>query len=166
VKRSGLALLALLALPAPGLAQDRAVLPAGASIRTDLGGGGTLGSGSSYTPSGVFEGEIAGGYDVWNGVTPQLALVLGMAPGSYAGLRLGVEVPLPAILAVPVYARAALDLSSSRGFMRARWLLAGAGVEMRLTDLVGAFAEVDLAVPLTTGAGLPLLARAGTTFRF
>jgi hypothetical protein len=88
--------------------------------------------------------------------------MLGVAPHTYAGLRLGLRYAVPE---TPFYARAALDASTESGTARWRWLLGGAGAEVRLTDVLGGFAEADLGIPLVSGAGVPVLVRAGVTLR-
>jgi hypothetical protein len=137
-------------------------LPYGVTISADLGGGGRLGGGSQYTSRGIFEGEVTAGYDLAMGIRPELSVMLGLAPHSYAGLRLGVHY---SVADSPFYARFALDGSTERGTARWRWLLGGAGGEVRLTDVLGGFAEADLGIPLSSGAGVPVLIRAGVTFR-
>jgi hypothetical protein len=136
--------------------------PLGLVLSADLGGGGRLGGGSEFTPRGVFEGEVSAGYDLVAGFRPEVSVLLGVTPRSYVGLRLGVHYSLPDM---PFYVRAAIDGSTDRGPARWRWLLAGVGAELQLTDVLGGFAEADLGVPLTSGAGLPALVRAGITFR-
>jgi hypothetical protein len=50
--------------------------------------------------------------------------------------------------------------------LRWRWLLVGAAAELRLTGLFGLYGEIDTGAPLNAKAGLPLLLRAGASFRF
>ena len=148
--------------PGPAAALGARPLPLGIVLSADLGGGGRLGGGSQYTPRGVFEAELSAGYEVAAGFRPELSFMLGVAPTTYAALRIGFRYVVPD---TPFYARAALDGSTERGTARWRWLLGGAGGEVRLTDVLGGFAEADLGVPLTSGAGIPVLLRAGVTFR-
>jgi hypothetical protein len=146
----------------PEPAGGAAALPLGVIVSLDLGGGGRLGGGSQYTPRGVFEAELTAGYEIAAGFRPELSLMLGVAPHTYAGLRLGLHYVIPE---TPFYARGALDASTESGTARWRWLLGGAGAEVRLTDVLGGFAEADLGIPLVSGAGVPVLVRAGVTFR-
>jgi hypothetical protein len=154
------ALAALLAAPAS--ADERrgsgARQPTGATFSVDLGGGGDLGG-----PTGVFEAELTAGYAVGRGMALELALLLGMAPGNYFGLRPGLHVAIPD---TPFYGRLAVDIAGPNGSLAWRWLMLGGGVELRFTDVVGGFAEVDTGVPLSSGFGVPLLARAGVFFSF
>lgn len=143
-------------------ATSSAAAPLGLVLSADLGGGGTLGGGSEFTPRGVFEAELSAGYELPAGFRPELSVLLGVAPRSNAGLRLGLHYSLPD---VPFYVRFAIDGSTVRGPARWRWLLAGVGGEVRLTDVLGGFAEADLGLPLTSGSGVPVLVRAGIAFR-
>ncbi|MFL5274215.1 MAG: hypothetical protein ACJ79E_19320 [Anaeromyxobacteraceae bacterium] len=147
---------------APAPSSPSSAAPLGVVVSADLGGGGRLGGGSEFTPRGVFEGEVTAGYDLVAGFRPEVSVLLGVTPRSYVGLRLGVHYALPDM---PFYVRAAVDGSTVRGPARWRWLLAGAGTEVQLTDVLGGFAEADLGLPLTSGAGLPEQVRAGITFR-
>jgi hypothetical protein len=148
--------------PAPAAPPTSSAAPLGVVLSADLGGGGRLGGASEFTPRGVFEGEVTAGYDLVAGFRPEVSALLGVTPRSYVGLRLGIHYSLPDM---PFYVRVAVDGSTSRGPARWRWLLAGAGGEVQLTDVLGGFAEADLGLPLTSGAGLPVLLRAGITFR-
>ena len=133
--------------------------PSGWTVTTALGGGAEVGSHSS---TGIGELERGIGYEL--GIArPELGLVLGLSPGNYAGVRPGLHFALPGL---PLYGRGALDVSHAGGDWRARWLLAGAGAELGFTSVLGAFAEVDLGVPLTQGDGVGLLGRAGFAVRF
>jgi len=153
-------LAALLAAPASAEERRRPEgrRPSGFTVSVDLGGGGDLGG-----PTGVFEAEIAGGYAVGKGWALELGLVLGMAPGNYFGLRPGVHWAIPE---TPFYARLAFDVAGPSGSLDWRWLLLGAGVELRITDVVGGFVEADTGIPLSSAFGMPLLARAGVFFSF
>jgi hypothetical protein len=137
--------------PAPG--------PTGIVVSGTLGGGVEVGSSDS---TGQAELEVTAGWDLgsWR---PELGLLLGLAPGSYAGIRPGARIPLPDS---PFYARAALDWAHQGGDWHLRWLFVGAGAELRLTSVLGLVAEADAGVPLTSERGIGLLARAGFTFRF
>ena len=149
------ALAMLLAAPAQASgARD----PSGFTFSVDIGGGGDLGG-----PTGVFEGELTAGYGFGRSAALELALLLGMAPGNYFGLRPGLHVALPD---TPVYLRVAVDVAGPNGSLDWRWFLLGAGAELRFTGVVGAFAEADTGIPLSRAFGVPLLARAGVFFNF
>ncbi len=165
-----LAALCLAAAAAPARAQDRparrapaASQPIGLTVSADIGGGGALGAGTQYTPSGIFESEVVIGYAVGMGLAPELGLLLGLAPGTYVGLRPGIHWSLPS---TPFYARLALDLATTKSYLHARWLLLGGGGEIRFTDVVGGYAELDTGIQLAQGAGVPILVRAGVFFSF
>jgi hypothetical protein len=159
-----LAAVAAAALPLAAHAHEAgaAGTPAGPTLTAALGGGGELGL--EEGKAGVFELEAAVGYEA-SGVRPELALVLGLAPDSHFALRPGVRVAVPGL---PIHVRLALDAATSRGAsgLDLRWLLVGVGGELRWTSVLGMFAEVDSGAPLSSRAGLPLLVRAGASFRF
>lgn len=160
------ALTALLAVPAPAAPQSSgqgARRPLGFTVSVDLGGGGQLGAGSAYLPASLFELEATAGYYLGLGLSPELSLVLGMSPGTYFALRPGLHWAIPE---TPFYLRGAVDVSTQAGAFDWRWILLGGGVELRFTDLVGFFAEGDLGIPLSAGAGVPMLVRAGAYFSF
>ncbi len=136
--------------------------PLGFVLTFDLGGGGRLGAGSDYTPRGLFESELVLGYEL-GAIRPQLGLVLGLAPNVHTALRPGLQVSLPD---GPFYVRGALDWSTVRGSGAWRWLLLGAGTELRLTDVLGGFAEADLGFPLGRNIPLGVLVRFGVSYRF
>jgi hypothetical protein len=136
--------------------------PVGVVVSVDVGGGGVSGGGTQYTPSGLFEGEVGVGYELPVGLRPELGLVLGLAPHSHFALRPGVHYDLPDL---PIYARGALDWSTLHGSGSWRWLLVGGGGVLRLTDVLGTFAEADLGFPLATAAGVGVLLRVGVTFQ-
>ncbi len=169
MRRPALALaLAALAVPAVAPAQDAGEgaaggIPTGLTASLSLGGGAELGLDKGK--AGVFEMEAAVGYEIGtSGVRPELGATLGLAPESHVALRPGLRFTLPTF---PVQLRAALDFSNARrSGLGARWLLLGVAGEMRLTSLLGLFAEVDTGAPLASEAGLPLLLRAGASFRF
>lgn len=160
--RSAFAAALALVLAAPAWAEERprpgGGAPGGPFVSVDLGGGGDLSG-----PTGVFEAELAAGWGFGRNAAAELALVLGMAPGNYFGLRPGFHVGLPD---TPVYLRAALDVAGQNGSLDWRWFLFGVGAEMRFTGTVGAFAEADTGAPLSRAFGVPLLARAGMFFSF
>jgi hypothetical protein len=135
----------------------------GLVLSADLGGGGQLGTGSSYDPPVIFELEVGVAYEVFLGIAPQVSMVLGMAPGASFAIRPGIEWFMPE---TPFYLRAAFDASTQIGYLAWRWLLLGAGVAVRVTDTLGFMAEFDSGVPLGNGVGVPLIARAGAFARF
>ena len=160
-----LALAAALCLPLAGLAQEDvpAATPTGLAATVSLGGGGELGLDSRK--AGVFELEASVGWEIPRiGLRPELAAALGVAPDSHVALRPGLRLSLPGY---PIQLRVALDAANSRdrdfGW---RWLLFGAAAEVRLTSLLGLYAEVDTGAKLASGAGLPLMVRGGASFRF
>jgi hypothetical protein len=158
------ALAAALPLAAPAQEGGPAPSPSGLTLTASLGGGGELGLESGE--AGVFELEAAVGWELPGGaVRPELAAALGLAPDSHVALRPGVRVALPGL---PIHCRLALDAATSRGAsgLDLRWLLVGVGAEIRWTSLLGMYGEVDTGAPLSSRAGLPLLVRAGATFRF
>jgi hypothetical protein len=159
---------AALALPAAAAAQPAGeeaapVRPIGITLNASLGGGGSLGGGTEYTPSGLFEVEVVGGYELPNGFRPELGITAGLAPLGHVALRPGLHYTLPDM---PFYARAAFDFATTNGFLQWRWMLLGGGAEVRLTGLMGTFGEVLTGFPVQQGAGVPLAVRAGATFRF
>ncbi len=156
-------MLALLC-PVSSSAQEATTNPApgelaGLVVTADVGGGGTLGGDA---PHGLFESEVGVGYDLALGLRPELTLVVGVAPSSHVGLRPGLHY---ALTDLPLYVRAALDWSTQLSDRPCRWLLGGAGVELRLTDVMGGFAEMELGLPLGRDVGLGVLVRAGVSFR-
>ena len=156
---------ALLALPTVARPADPppASKPVGLIVSANLGGGGQLGSGSAYDPPGIFELEAGVAYDIVFGIAPQLTMVLGMAPGASFAIRPGIEWFIPE---TPFYVRAAFDASTQVGYMAWRWVLLGVGASLRITDTLGFLAEFDSGFPLSSGAGVPLLVRAGAFARF
>jgi hypothetical protein len=166
-----LLLCALVAAPALVSAQDPAgtktAAPSGFTFTSSLGSGGELGLDSKYAKgkSGVFELELLAGYDLEAiALRPELGLVVGLAPDSNLALRPGVRWQLAGL---PIQLRAALDASDARDTSwRWRWLLVGAATEIRVTSLLGLFAEADTGIPLSRTSGLPLLLRGGASFRF
>ncbi len=155
---------ALVAFPAAAeqVVQDPAGPPIGLVVVTDLGGGGTLGRGTDSS-RGLFEGELAIGYELPAGLRPELGLLVGLAGGGHVGLRPGLRYDLPGM---PLYLRVALDWATARENGSWRWLLAGAGAELRLTGVLGVLAEADLGMPLANDVGVGLLVRSGVSFRF
>lgn len=156
---------ALLAVPGPVRPADPppASHPVGLVVSVDMGGGGQLGAGSAYDPPGIFEAEVGVAYEVFLGLAPQLSMVLGMAPGASFAIRPGLEWFIPE---TPFYLRAAFDASTQIGYLAWRWMLLGGGAAIRITDVLGFLVEADSGFPLSSGAGVPLLFRAGAFARF
>jgi hypothetical protein len=146
-------------VPSRSRARD-AARPMGFTVSADIGGGAELGRAGS---TGIGEMELTAGYHVGGGFSPELSLVLGFSPGTSFAIRPGLHY---AFHETPFYLRAAFDASTARGSMQWRWLFVGVGAELRLTDVVGGFAEADLGVPISPSSGAPLLARAGIFLSF
>jgi hypothetical protein len=162
-----LALVALGLVPAPALAQYGGAGPdpgwrGGPVVLFSMGGGGAVGVGTQYTRSSILEWELTTGYDLPYGFRPEVSIAFAAAPASGVALRPGLHYEMEG---VPVYLRGALDWSTARS-TGWRWLLAGAGSEVRLTGNLGAFAEGDIGIPLKGGVGLGLMLRAGLTVRW
>ena len=132
----------------------------GLVVTADVGGGGAL---FGDAPHDLFEGELGVGYDLALGLRPELTLLIGVAPSGHVGLRPGLHYTLPDL---PLYVRGALDWSTLLSNRSLRWLLAGVGTELRLTDVLGGFAEADLGIPLGRDIGIGVLLRAGVSLRF
>lgn len=155
----------LLALPGGARPTDppSGTGPVGFIVSADIGGGGQPGAGSAYSPSGVFEFEAGVAYEVFFGIAPQLSMVLGMSPGASFAIRPGLEWFIPE---TPFFLRAAFDASTQIGYLEWRWLLLGAGLAIKITDVLGFMVEGDSGFPLASGVGVPLLIRAGAFARF
>ncbi len=155
----------LAAAPLAARAVDQGLPPmeAGFTATAALGGGGELGL--KRGKAGVFERELAMGWEFQAaGLRPELAVALGAAPDSHLAIRPGVRWTIPGF---PIQLRGALDASNAReSHLHWRWLLSGAAGELRLTGLLGFYGEIDTGAPLGSDAGLPLLLRAGASFRF
>jgi hypothetical protein len=161
-------LLATLAavLPLAGAAQTPAPSQPGTPmtrlvVLASLATGGELGL--DHGKAGVFELEGVLGYDL-GAFRPELGATIGLEPDTHIALRPGVRVPLPNL---PIQLRAAFDAANSRNApgLCWRWLLLGVSAEVRWTSVMGLFAEVDSGAPLADRAGMPLLVRAGMSFR-
>lgn len=157
------ALLAMIPLAGLAQASPSPGAPTGLTGSVSLGGGGELGLDSGK--AGVLELEATIGWELPSvGVRPELGAALGVAPDSHVALRPGLRVLLPG---VPVQLRVALDAANARdedfGW---RWLLVGAAAEIRLTSVLGLYGEIDTGAKLSSDAGVPLLVRAGASFRF
>jgi hypothetical protein len=159
-----LALAVAAALPALAAAEGpTAPGPTGLTFTASLGGGGEVGL--DHGKAGILEVEGTAGYE-WAelGFRGELGLALGLDPDTHVALRPGVRWSMPAL---PIQLRAALDAASSReGGLHWRWLLVGLATEVRLTGLLGLYAEVDSGAPLSSIYGVPLLVRGGASFRF
>lgn len=140
-------------------------LSTGLTAAVSLGGGAELGLDRGEGDAGVLEAEVAFGWELASiGLRPEVAAALGVAPDGHVALRPGVRWELPGL---PIQLRVALDASNARDTgLRWRWLLVGAAGEVRFTSLLGLFGEIDTGAPLGSESGLPLLLRAGASFRF
>jgi hypothetical protein len=166
MRRLATALLALAPLAATAAEPAPAGPPpvtGGLTASASLGGGAELGLDSGK--AGVLELEAAVGWEIESvGLRPEIAAALGLEPDGHVALRPGVRWNIPGF---PIQLRAAFDASNSRGSgLHWRWLLIGAAGEIRFTSLLGIFGEIDTGAKLASGAGLPLLVRAGASFRF
>jgi hypothetical protein len=155
--RSRLLALALALLPAAAAGE-----PGHLAVTGGLGAGGELGL--EQGEAGVVELEATVGWELQpSRLRPELGLAVGFQPDGHVALRPGIRWTLAGL---PVQLRVALDAASSRGDFRWRWVLIGAAAEIRLTGSFGLFAGLDSGIPLSSEAGVPLLARAGGSFRF
>jgi hypothetical protein len=169
-----LAACAALALPSLALGEAADLAGSASGGPTSLVLGGSLAGGAELGlasgKAGLLELELLAGWDIpataaGTGlvIRPELALALGAAPDGHVALRPGVRFAIPT---TPLWVRAAADWSTARGSTPAwRWLLVGAAWEVRMTSFLGFVVEVDTGVPVAGRAGLPLLLRAGATFR-
>lgn len=161
------AVLAALAAAAPASAQEAQAPATGLAATLSFGGGGELAldEGDDEGGAGVGEIELTLGYELESiGLRPEIGLVLGLSPDTHVALRPGLRWSLRTL---PLQVRLALDGANARDrSMQWRWLLLGVATELRFTSAFGLFAEVDGGAPLSSEAGVPLLARAGATFRF
>ncbi len=163
------AIACVLSTPALGQEPGPQPLSTGLTATATLGGGAELGlddedAGDEGDP-GILEAEIGIGWEITSlGLRPELAAALGVAPDGHVALRPGFRWSLPDL---PIQLRVALDASNARNSdLRWRWLLVGAAAEIRFTSLLGLYGEIDTGAPLGSEAGLPLLVRAGASFRF
>jgi hypothetical protein len=163
MRRLALAVFVTLAPLAASAAEQLPPMEAGFTATAALGGGGELGL--SHGKGGVLELELALGWELQSiGLRPELAAGLGVAPDGHIAIRPGVRWSLASF---PVQLRAALDASNSRAsHLHWRWLLVGVAGEVRVTSVAGFYGEVDTGAPIGSDAGLPLLLRAGASFRF
>ncbi|HSN92439.1 MAG TPA: hypothetical protein VLS93_14500 [Anaeromyxobacteraceae bacterium] len=155
--RATLFALAVALLPAAAAAE-----PGRLTVTGGLGAGGELGLDTGE--AGVVEVEAAVGWEFQpSRIRPELSVAIGFQPDGHVAFRPGIRWTLPGL---PIQLRAAVDAANSRGDMRWRWVLVGAAVELRVTDAFGLFAAFDTGVPLSAESGVPVLGRAGGSFRF
>jgi hypothetical protein len=138
--------------------------PSGLTASFSLAGGGELGLGEGEE-AGIGEVELVAGWELADrGFSLELGLAGGFKPEGNVALRPGVRLDLRRL---PLALRVAVDASTARGDgMTWRWLLVGLAAEVRFTSQLGLYAEVDSGAPLGSDHGVPLLARAGASFRF
>lgn len=160
-----LAAILAIALPSlPALAQSSAPPPpAGLTVFASLGGGGAAsGSVGDGSNSGILAAELGAGWELPGGWRPEAALLVGLAPRTYVGLRPGVRY---ALQGMPFFFRAALDFANPRSSWRMRWVLGGAGAELRITDQLSLYGEADAGIPIASKAGFLFELRGGAAFR-
>jgi hypothetical protein len=136
--------------------------PTGLTLAASGAAGGETGLSSGK--SGLLELELAAGWEHQpTRLRPELAIAFGVAPESSFAVRTGLRAGLAE---VPVWLRAAVDFSTARRRgAHARWLLFGAAWELQLNTLLALDLGVDFGVPLSDAAGVPIMLRAGGTFR-
>jgi hypothetical protein len=136
--------------------------PTGVVVTGSLAVGGETGLASGK--SGLLELEVGAGWEHQpTRLRPELAVALGVAPGTSVALRPGLRAGLAD---VPVWLRAALDLSTARGGgLHARWLLFGAAWQLRFSTALAFDLGLDFGIPLAGSAGVPFMLRGGGTFR-
>lgn len=143
-------------------AQPAAPAPSGLVLAASMAAGGE--TGMSTGKAGLLELELAVGWEHEpTRLRPELAVALSFAPDSSFALRPGL---VAGLAQVPVWLRAALDFSTSRGDgLHARWLLFGGAWELRLNTLLALDLGLDFGIPLAGTAGVPIMLRGGGTFR-
>lgn len=136
--------------------------PSGLVLAASLAAGGEMGL--DQGKAGVLELELAGGWEHEpTRLRPELAVAFGVAPESAFALRPGIRAGLAE---VPVWLRGAIDFSTAKGHgLHARWLLFGAAWELRVNTELAFDLGLEFGVPLSGAAGVPILLRAGGTFR-
>jgi len=156
---------ALHCLPAAAQAATSGTGPgAGLTAFVTLGGGGAAGgSTGDGSRTGILAAELGAGWDLGGGWRPEAALLLGLAPDTYLGLRPGVRYSLQSM---PFFFRGALDFANPSSSWRMRWILAGAGAELRITDQLSVYGEADAGIPVASKAGFLIELRGGASFRF
>ncbi len=158
-----LSLCALALSPGVALAQaEGPSAPTGVVVTGSLAVGGETGLASGK--SGLLELEVGAGWEHQpTRLRPELALALGVAPGTSVALRPGLRAGLAD---VPVWLRAALDLSTARGGgLHTRWLLFGAAWQLQFSTTLAFDLGLDFGIPLAGSAGVPFMLRGGGTFR-
>ena len=136
--------------------------PSGVTVAASLGAGGEMGL--DQGKAGLLELELAGGWEHEpTRLRPELALALGVAPEATIAIRPGLRAGLAE---VPVWLRLAVDFSSARRRgLHARWLLFGAAWELQFNTTLAFDLGLDFGLPLRGSGGVPILIRAGGTFR-
>jgi hypothetical protein len=136
--------------------------PTGVVVTGALAVGGETGLASGK--SGLLELEVGAGWEHQpTRLRPELAVALGVAPGTSVALRPGLRAGLAD---VPVWLRAALDLSTARGGgLHTRWLLFGAAWQLQFSTTLAFDLGLDFGIPLAGSAGVPFMLRGGGTFR-
>jgi len=134
----------------------------GLAITATLATGGEAGMASGK--SGLLELELAGGWEHEpTRLRPELAVAFGVAPAATLALRPGLRAGLAE---APIWLRAALDFSTARRHgLHARWVLFGGAWELRLNSVLAFDLGLDFGIPMARSAGVPILLRAGGTFR-
>ena len=143
-------------------AQPGPPAPTGLTLAASVAGG--VETGMATGKAGLLELELAAGWEHEpTRLRPELAVALAFAPDSSVALRPGLRAGLAE---VPIWLRVALDFSTARGDgLHARWVLFGAAWELRLNTLLALDLGLDFGIPLAGSAGVPLMLRAGGTFR-
>jgi hypothetical protein len=134
----------------------------GLTFAASLGAGGE--TGMTQGKAGLLELEVAAGWEHQpTRLRPELAVALGIAPESSIALRPGLRAGLAQ---VPIWLRAAIDFSTARDHgMHTRWLLFGAAWELQFNTSLAFDLGLDFGIPLASSSGVPLMLRAGGTFR-
>jgi len=134
----------------------------GLTVAASIGAGGE--TGMTQGKAGLLELEVAAGWEHQpTRLRPELALALGVAPESSIAIRPGLRAGLAQ---VPIWLRAAIDFSTARdGGMHTRWLLFGAAWELQFNTSLAFDLGLDFGIPLASSSGVPLMLRAGGTFR-
>jgi len=162
-RTTALAIAAIALLARPAAAAPPPSTTGIAAFATLGGGGAVAGSDHDASKGGIFEAEVGAGFELPQGFRPEAALVFGLAPRTYLGLRPGLRYTLEKL---PFFVRGALDFAAPGGTWRMRWVLGGVGADLRITDALGAFAEADAGIPVASKAGFAFLFRGGAQFRF
>ena len=136
--------------------------PSGPTVQASLAVGGETGMASGK--SGLLELELAAGWEFQaTRLRPELAVAFGVTPESAIAFRPGLRAGLAE---VPVWLRAAIDFSTARRHgLHARWALFGGAWEFRVNSALAFDLGIDFGIPMASSAGVPILLRAGGTFR-